>query len=50
MPLERESKLFFVKDSDTVNNNAAWYYPEPSDAAKHIKGMVAFWKGVEMKS
>jgi uncharacterized protein (DUF427 family) len=30
------------------NTDAAWYYPEPSDAAKSIKGHVAFWKGVEI--
>ena len=26
--------------------NAVWYYPEPSEAAKEIKGRVAFLKGV----
>jgi uncharacterized protein (DUF427 family) len=31
------------------NKDAAWYYPETKDAAKHIKGKVAFWKGVEVK-
>ena len=30
------------------NPNAAWVYPEPKDAAKEIKGRVAFWKGVEV--
>ena len=30
------------------NVDAAWYYPTPSDLAKGIKGMVAFWKGVEV--
>ena len=30
------------------NPDAAWYYPEPKDAAKEIKGRVAFWKGVEV--
>lgn len=30
------------------NRDAAWYYPEPKDAAKEIKGRVAFWKGVEV--
>jgi len=25
-----------------------WYYPEPSEAARQIKGRVAFWKGVEV--
>lgn len=29
-----------------VNKDAAWYYPEPKDAAKQIKDHVAFWKGV----
>ena len=28
------------------NRDAAWYYPEPKDAAKEIKGRIAFWKGV----
>lgn len=28
------------------NVDAAWYYPEPKDAAKNIAGHVAFWKGV----
>jgi uncharacterized protein (DUF427 family) len=29
-----------------VNKDAAWYYPDPKDAAKNITGCVAFWKGV----
>jgi len=32
------------------NEDAAWYYPEPKEAAKEIKGYVAFWKGVEVVS
>ena len=28
------------------NRDAAWTYPEPKDAAKEIKGRIAFWKGV----
>lgn len=32
------------------NAGAAWYYPETKDAAKHIRGYVAFWKGVEVVS
>jgi uncharacterized protein (DUF427 family) len=30
------------------NPNAAWYYAEPKDAARQIKGRVAFWKGVKV--
>lgn len=29
-----------------TNGDAAWYYAEPKDAAKEIRGHVAFWKGV----
>jgi uncharacterized protein (DUF427 family) len=28
------------------NEDAAWFYPTPKDAAKNITGFVAFWKGV----
>ncbi len=33
----------------SVNKDAAWFYPEPKDAAKDIAGYVAFWHGVEVK-
>lgn len=32
-----------------TNEDAAWYYAEPSDAASAIKGYVAFWRGVDVK-
>jgi uncharacterized protein (DUF427 family) len=32
-----------------ANPDAAWYYPEPMDAATSIRGHVAFWKGVEVE-
>ena len=32
-----------------TNENAAWFYPEPSDDAAEIRGRVAFWKGVEIR-
>ena len=28
------------------NTDAAWFYPEPKQAAAEIKDRVAFWKGV----
>jgi uncharacterized protein (DUF427 family) len=31
-----------------TNADAAWYYPEPKDAAKEITGHIAFWKGVQI--
>lgn len=32
-----------------VNDGAAWVYLDPKEAAKEIKGYVAFWRGVEVK-
>ncbi len=31
------------------NPDAAWYYPTPKDAARHIAGHIAFWKGVRIE-
>ena len=30
------------------NRDAAWYYPQPSDAAKNIRGYITFWRGVKV--
>ena len=32
-----------------VNQQAAWYYPDPKPEASKIKGYVAFWKGVKVE-
>jgi uncharacterized protein (DUF427 family) len=42
-----EAHYYDVVVGDQVNANAAWFYPEPKDAAAEIKGRVAFWKGVQ---
>jgi len=31
------------------NRDAAWYYPDPKEAAAQIKDRIAFWKGVEVR-
>lgn len=31
-----------------VNEDAAWYYPDPKEAAAAIKDRIAFWRGVEV--
>ena len=36
-----------IVDGQT-NEDAAWYYPEPKDAASEIADRIAFWKGVEV--
>jgi uncharacterized protein (DUF427 family) len=41
------SYFHLVVDGDS-NDNAAWHYPEPKDAAANIRGRMAFWKGVQV--
>lgn len=43
-----EASYFHVVAGDATNEDAAWYYPAPKDAAKNIAGHVAFWRGVEV--
>ena len=33
-----------------TNADAAWYYPQPMEAAKQIANYVAFWRGVSVES
>jgi uncharacterized protein (DUF427 family) len=40
---------YYTLDVDgQQNKDAAWYYPDPKDAAAQIKNYVAFWKGVKV--
>ncbi len=43
-----EASYFNIEVGDQKNPDAAWFYPEPKEAAKAIKGYVAFWKGVKV--
>lgn len=47
-PWKGTAHYYDVVVGDAVNANAAWYYPEPKDAAREIRGRVAFWKGVQV--
>ena len=47
-PWKGTASYYNVEADGNINENAAWYYPDPKKAADHIKGYVAFWKGVEV--
>ena len=49
-PWKGEASYYDVVVGDTTNQNAAWYYPNPKDAALQIKDHVAFWNGVEVSN
>ena len=48
-PWKGLANYYHIEVNGEVNNDAAWYYPEPKDAARHIKDHVAFWKGVKVE-
>jgi len=47
-PWKGTASYYDVVVDDAVNAQAAWYYPQPKDAAAQIAGRVAFWKGVRV--
>ena len=47
-PWEGLASYYHVQVGDKVNQDAAWYYPEPKEAAKSIKGYIGFWRGVNI--
>lgn len=48
-PWKGTASYYDVVVGGDVNKDAAWYYPEPKDAAKQIKDRVAFWRGVKVE-
>jgi uncharacterized protein (DUF427 family) len=47
-PWKGDASYFSIAVDGARNADAAWYYRQPYEAAKDIKGYVAFWKGVEV--
>ena len=47
-PWKGTASYFTLAVDGQTAENAAWYYPETKEAANHIRGRVAFWKGVEV--
>lgn len=44
------ASYFDIQVSGDKNAGAAWYYPQPSDAASKIKDYIAFWHGVKVEA
>lgn len=49
-PWKGEASYYDIVVDGKTNPDAAWYYPEPKDAAKEIAGRIAFWRGVKITS
>jgi len=48
-PWKGTASYYDVVVGDQVNKDAAWYYPQPKEAAANIKDHVAFWRGVTVE-
>ena len=49
-PWKGDASYYNVVVDGETNKDAAWYYPEPKDAAAEIKNRIAFWRGVKVES
>lgn len=49
-PWKGQAHYYDVVVGGETNSDAAWYYPEPKEKAEKIRGMVAFWKGVQVEA
>ena len=47
-PWKGLASYYTIETEGQSNPDAAWYYPDPSAAARQIKDHVAFWKGVKV--
>lgn len=48
-PWKGEASYLSLEVGGETNPDAAWYYPEPKEAAAQIKDRVAFWRGVRVE-
>jgi uncharacterized protein (DUF427 family) len=49
-PWKGEASYKSITVEGETNADAAWFYPEPKDAAAEIKDRFAFWKGVSVEA
>ena len=47
-PWKGIASYYTIEVDGEENRDAAWYYPQPSEAASQIKNHVAFWRGVRV--
>ncbi len=49
-PWKGTASYYDVVADGEVNQGAAWYYPEPKEAAREISGHVAFGRGISVEA
>ncbi|MCZ6717181.1 MAG: DUF427 domain-containing protein [Gammaproteobacteria bacterium] len=47
-PWKGTASYYNIDVDGEINPDAAWYYPDPKEAASEIRNRIAFWKGVQV--
>ena len=47
-PWKGLASYYSVVVDGQINENAAWFYPQPKAGAEAVTNRVAFWKGVQI--
>ncbi|MBU0588779.1 MAG: DUF427 domain-containing protein [Gammaproteobacteria bacterium] len=48
-PWKGQASYLSLLVNGEMNIDAVWYYADPKPEAEHIRGRVAFWKGVKVE-
>lgn len=48
-PWKGIASYYSIEVDGEVNDDAAWFYATPKDAAAYIRNYVSFWRGVEVE-
>jgi uncharacterized protein (DUF427 family) len=48
-PWKGTASYYTLAVDGAENRDAAWFYPQTSEAAKNVEGYVAFWRGVTVE-
>ena len=49
-PWKGQARYWSVDDGQRRGPDVAWSYPDPTPAARHIAGRIAFWRGVRVEA
>lgn len=48
-PWKGTARYYSLEVDGEQNNDAAWYYPNPKEAAANIADHISFWHGVDVE-
>ncbi len=49
-PWKGTASYYSLEVDGELNPDAAWFYPEPKEAAAEIRSRLAFWRGVQVRA